>query len=378
MQHRRRTLVGSLLLAALLAVTPSFGQAEAQQACTLSPVFALLRDAVGADVVGTCTGDPTTTPSGDVTQATTRGILVLRGLDSVPAFTDGSTTWLSGPSGLQSRPNADRFPWETAAPPVVASPSAESQLPAAVTPSQVNAPCGPSIEQFRPIVRAIDPEQIGACRGTGLPPTERTRYQRGEHGIVWIEVGDLVQETEKGILTMVPGDTVQVFYGYDGYEWMWDPDNGLSRDWASDTAPEPSPPPPMPTPRPSNPVTEAAPIPPRSMPIAPPLPLATPTPTARPRATPTALPDLIAPPRTSPDGIETVSLLKVDGDTAFIERRSGDRYSLELGTGCLSAYRFEGKRVYVESPSLFAGVGSSLILPDNSGSCRIWSSRQIR
>ena len=51
--------------------------------------------------------------NGDSLQQTTRGLMVWRKADNWTAFTDGSTTWISGPNGVQERGNDQRFPWET-------------------------------------------------------------------------------------------------------------------------------------------------------------------------------------------------------------------------------------------------------------------------
>jgi spore germination protein len=40
------------------------------------------------------------------------GMMVWRKSDNWTAFTDGWTTWVNGPNGLQSRLNSERFPWE--------------------------------------------------------------------------------------------------------------------------------------------------------------------------------------------------------------------------------------------------------------------------
>lgn len=41
-----------------------------------------------------------------------QGMMVWRKSDNWTAFTDGWTTWVNGPYGLQSRLNSERFPWE--------------------------------------------------------------------------------------------------------------------------------------------------------------------------------------------------------------------------------------------------------------------------
>jgi hypothetical protein len=55
--------------------------------------------------------------TGDSVQATTTGMMVWRKATNTMAFTDGSTTWVMGPFGIQSRPNDARFEWEGASGP---------------------------------------------------------------------------------------------------------------------------------------------------------------------------------------------------------------------------------------------------------------------
>ena len=62
------------------------------------------------------------------------------------------------------------------------------------------------------------------------------------------------------------------------------------------------------------------------------------------------------------------------GDKAIIVRSNGESHLIEKGIGCLSLWRFEGKQVYINSPSLFLGVGSRLLIPDAGQECRIWDS----
>ena len=74
---------------------------------------------------------------------------------------------------------------------------------------------------------------------------------------------------------------------------------------------------------------------------------------------------------------EYVVVQKVNDDKAIVERANGDVFQIEKGVGCLSLWRFEGKRVVITSPGLFAGVGSQLVLPDLNQQCRIWDSKQV-
>jgi hypothetical protein len=74
---------------------------------------------------------------------------------------------------------------------------------------------------------------------------------------------------------------------------------------------------------------------------------------------------------------EYVLVQKVTDDTAIIVRSNGAMYLIEKGVGCLSLWRYEGKRVVIDSPGLFLGVGSKLLIPELGQECRIWSSKQI-
>ncbi|MFC2032071.1 hypothetical protein ACFLUS_01680 [Chloroflexota bacterium] len=70
---------------------------------------------------------------------------------------------------------------------------------------------------------------------------------------------------------------------------------------------------------------------------------------------------------------ESVSVYKIlDFDRAMIIRENGEAWVLEKGVGCLSLDSYEGRRILIYSPRLFAGVGSKIILPDRDQQCRIW------
>jgi peptidoglycan/xylan/chitin deacetylase (PgdA/CDA1 family) len=109
---RLPALLAALALLAVHALAP--GPASA---CQFTLGFKALRDAIPA-LVGDCLDDAGHDPaSGDGQQRTTAhhgrgGLLVWRKADNWTAFTDGSTTWIDGPYGLESRPNADCLWWE--------------------------------------------------------------------------------------------------------------------------------------------------------------------------------------------------------------------------------------------------------------------------
>jgi hypothetical protein len=75
--------------------------------------------------------------------------------------------------------------------------------------------------------------------------------------------------------------------------------------------------------------------------------------------------------------VEAVTVRKAMDDKAIIVTSNGGIYLIEKGVGCLSLWRYEGKRVYVNSPGLFLGVGSSLLIPDADQQCRIWNSESL-
>jgi hypothetical protein len=107
--------------------------------------FKALRDLIPS-TVGDCVSDETHNPeNGDGLQQTTGGLMVWRKADNWTAFTDGSTTWINGPLGLQSRPNAERFSWEGTAP--VASPAAAAPAPAPVETTAPPPPPPPAAER---------------------------------------------------------------------------------------------------------------------------------------------------------------------------------------------------------------------------------------
>jgi hypothetical protein len=69
-----------------------------------------------ADQIPSVVGEPLENEhwgaNGDSLQKTSKGLMAWRKADNWTAFTDGATTWLNGPNGLQSRPNTERFEWE--------------------------------------------------------------------------------------------------------------------------------------------------------------------------------------------------------------------------------------------------------------------------
>jgi len=100
------------------------GVALAQTPFQFKLGFKALADQI-PEVVGQPLEEEHYGPNGDSLQQTTTGLMVWREADNWTAFTDGSTTWINGPYGVQSRLNSQRFEWEqsTPAPTPVAAPA---------------------------------------------------------------------------------------------------------------------------------------------------------------------------------------------------------------------------------------------------------------
>ena len=121
----------TVIVAALGAWMTAPASSEAAN-CEFVLGFKALRDMI-PDKVGDCLVNEYHNPlNGDGLQDTTSwhgkgGLMVWRKADNWTAYTDGSTTWLNGPRGLQSRPNSGPlFDWER--------PSADTPTSARPTP----------------------------------------------------------------------------------------------------------------------------------------------------------------------------------------------------------------------------------------------------
>lgn len=104
-----------LLLCLLVALATTFAAAGPTSAQT-TPEFRLGFQSM-AELIPEVVGQPLEEErfdpvAGVALQPTTAGLMVWRGDTNTTAFTDGSTTWLVGPLGLQIRPNDARFAWE--------------------------------------------------------------------------------------------------------------------------------------------------------------------------------------------------------------------------------------------------------------------------
>jgi len=130
------------------------------QTCEYKLGFKTLHDMI-PDIVGDCIDNETHNPyNGDALQATENGLLVWRKCDNWTAFTNGATTWLNGPNGIESRPNEGPFfPWE-------ASNCASVEVPVGPTPTIVPPVVG--ITQT-PTPTATSTAAPGTPTATGTP-----------------------------------------------------------------------------------------------------------------------------------------------------------------------------------------------------------------
>src|SRR5690348_16114728 len=106
-----RSSIAACGIALLLVLSTTASAQPAGRPCQFIRDFKRLHD-LAPDTIGTCGSRRIFAPNGDVVQYTSNGLMVRRKADNRTAFTDGSVTYLKGPRGLVSRPNAERFGWE--------------------------------------------------------------------------------------------------------------------------------------------------------------------------------------------------------------------------------------------------------------------------
>lgn len=107
---QRLIMVVGAVLMTLGVMTASPPAAHAAN-CRFVLGFATLHSMIPT-ISGDCVTNETYAANGDGLQQTANGLMVWRKSDNFTAFTNGSTTWVNGPLGLQKRPNNERFAWE--------------------------------------------------------------------------------------------------------------------------------------------------------------------------------------------------------------------------------------------------------------------------
>jgi hypothetical protein len=104
----------AVIVTCVLGLWPFVASAQAAPPpCQFELGFKALHDMIPT-TVGNCLEDENHNPAnGDGLQHTAGGLLVWRKLDNWTAFTDGSRTWINGPQGPVTRPNSERYAWES-------------------------------------------------------------------------------------------------------------------------------------------------------------------------------------------------------------------------------------------------------------------------
>ncbi len=162
----------SLTVALVIQLAVWVPPAQAQPPCRFVLGFVSLRESVGAQKVGQCLEDEHfNLENGNAEQRTAGGLLVWRKADNFTACTDGSTTWVNGPNGVQSRMNSERFAWERdpaqpTGPAVATSPSTMTPSAAAVAPATTTttSPIPPQTPTPAPVPTARPPLLTDALR----------------------------------------------------------------------------------------------------------------------------------------------------------------------------------------------------------------------
>jgi len=187
----RRAVLAPLLFAVLglrgatsWPVAALVTQAESQpDSCRFVLGFEALRELIGPATVGDCLEDEYfNLENGNAEQHTTKGLLVWRKVDNFTAFTDGATSWINGPEGVQSRPNNERFAWEKdPLPPAAGSlPTSQSPPPPPATPAPRSTPAATATRAAEPPSQARPAETAPqTLSGRGRQVTEPFTLEKG-------------------------------------------------------------------------------------------------------------------------------------------------------------------------------------------------------
>ena len=152
-------LLGMVIASSIAMPSPNVAFAQTQPRFVLG--FKTLADMIPKVVGKPLESEHFDPLRGDALQKTTRGLLVWRKIDNWSAFTDGSTTWINGPHGLQERPNGQRFPWESqsteaAAPSIRCGPPGPDYYEPCLFTDQY----GGSMNFFLYVPPSVDPNQL--------------------------------------------------------------------------------------------------------------------------------------------------------------------------------------------------------------------------
>lgn len=151
----KRLIILFLIVAAWLLTVTTVQANHVATHCHFADDFAQLRDMIGHHIVGDCSwNERVNQANGDRYQATGNishpwGMMVWRQADGRVMWTDGGSTWILGPDGLQKRSNQQRFSWEPDYTPDIAA----TPLPVVVQPTPPPTP-----------VPAVSPTSLSSLR----------------------------------------------------------------------------------------------------------------------------------------------------------------------------------------------------------------------
>lgn len=208
----------SLFALATAPVAPAPLPAAGQEAgCQFILGFADLRELLGPELVGECRDDQSSDPNGDALQPTSNGLLVWRKADNWTAFTDGSTTWINGPDGVQQRLNSERFPWEPAPAPTpfaIPTPTPFPTLPPLPTATPVPAFTGAPVvllgQGFGRGTGNVSSREVGYAFLVNNPNSDLTALDVG-YQLVLYDASGMAVGTDQGLVRRVlPGQRLGI------------------------------------------------------------------------------------------------------------------------------------------------------------------------
>jgi len=193
-----------------LAAMPWTAPDVRAESCRFVLGFATLHDLLPG-VVGQCLDDEQHNPAnGDGLQHTTKGLLVWRKADNFTAFTDGYSTIVNGPNGLEYRLNTQRFAWE-------ANPDGLPAVPdASIGTAQGREQPGPKLQITESTLGYARGPLIFRVAGGGFAPGEPVTLQGTYAPISSLATGDPQSPSHELRCTTVALGPVSAPAGPDG------------------------------------------------------------------------------------------------------------------------------------------------------------------
>ncbi len=208
----KRVLFLLILLTATLATAPA---AQAQTGPQFRFGFKALADQIPS-VVGQPLEEEQIAPNGDIVQRTTTGLMVWRKVDRWNSFTDGGSTWILGPYGLQSRPNSESFAWEQSQAPVAApQPAQEAATPAVAQPTI--APPPTPLPPAPPAASPMPPTPTPFPLQSYSPEVKAMDDESGGHGVMVKSFMQGIDQEWSQVWGWRPHRPTTIYLYFDGY-----------------------------------------------------------------------------------------------------------------------------------------------------------------